>query len=528
MSKRSHLWLVVMASASLAMFGCDDGDDGGDTGGAGGGAAGAGGGGAGGGAAGAGGGVGGAGGGTGGMGGGVAGAGGGGAGGMGGMPGGAGGVGGDPGGAGGMGGGMMECDAPIGVGEECQVANNCCERGLECLPADDAGNGICLRTCDANAEDNDRPDGCAPREQCNPFDEENPPENNEDVWEGFCQPGAECGTSQTGVCEAPDLGCIAVDKITFCLPHGTQGEGDPCLQTGELVEGELCAEGLFCMFGTCQSDCNDGTCAGEGQTCVDWTDRLGGVEYKVCHDSCDALTQEGCGENQICLMGDSAGGDHIGFCVDIPEGEAVPPADDPEMSRQNTVCEGNIFSDCPANYLCSEFTQEGVNVCLEWCDVNNLGVCDDGSRCALEIIELGGTGSGSNEDYGICLGDCNPYDTNNSCGEGSLCNPLILPGFEAGNDGTAVQSFIGACFEIDPAENPEPIVGVGDACGEGVGLCGSGSICAPSDLMNPNSPARCYGLCNPDPNSPNNAVCGEGAICQGGFVEPALGICQTQ
>ena len=427
---------------------------------------------------------------------------------------------------GGAGGGAVACDEPIGVGEDCVVDANCCERGLECLPADDQGNGICLRTCDANAEDNDRPDGCAPREQCNPFDEENPPADSTAVWEGFCQPGAECGSSQTGQCEAPDLGCIAVDKITFCLPVGTQGEGEPCLQTGELVEGELCSDGLFCMFGTCQAPCNDGTCGGEGQTCIDWTDRLGGVEYKVCHDPCNALTQEGCGENQICLMGDSSGdGDHIGFCTDIPEGTAVPPADDPENPRQNTACEGNVFSDCPANHLCTIFTDENQSICVEWCDVNNLGVCDDNSVCALDLIELGGTGSGSAEDYGICLGDCNPYSTESSCADGNLCNPLILPGLEEGTDGTAVQTFIGACFAN---ENPEPVVAAGESCGEGVGLCGSGLICAPSDLMNANSPAICYQLCNPDPNSPNNSVCAEGTVCTGGFQEPALGICMGQ
>lgn len=515
MTKRA-LWLAVIASASLAFNGCDDGGDDEGTGGSGG-TAGSGGtpmGGA--------------------MGGTPVG------GGMGGTPMGGEPVGGDPMGGSPMGGSPVGgepvggepvggepamCEAPIAVGEECLVDMNCCERGLDCLPVDEMGNGICLRTCDANAESNDRPDGCAPREECTPFDEENPPEDPEAVWEGFCRRGAECGTTQTGECEAPDLGCIADGKLTFCLPVGTQAEGDPCLQEGTGEANDLCAEGLFCMFGVCQSDCNDGTC-GEGQTCLDWTDRLGGVEYAVCHNSCNAITQEGCAEGQFCVAADSDGeGNHIGFCLDIPEEEMAPVADDPENPRQNTTCEGDfVYGDCPGNYLCIATTQDGPQQCLEWCDANNLDVCDGPSACSTGIEIFDFLGATSADDFGICIGECNAYaPEEGACADGSYCGLAFLA-TEAGQDGTGADTITGACFPIEGN-----YVQAGEACNFDTDTCAAGTLCVPSNLMDPNSQTVCTPMCNPDPNSTANDVCGEGTSCLGGiFIVESLGICVAQ
>ena len=405
--------------------------------------------------------------------------------------GGEGGVGGE-GGQGGAGGAPPMCDAVLDFSETCDVANDCCDRGLTCAELS-SGQGTCLRTCDANAEVS----RCAPRELCNPNDADVP---STEPSPGICIPGDDCQPGLEEVACGAEATCARINPASFCAPPGTKAAGEAC-GINFNNPANNCAAGLACEVGACRTPCGENDACGEGETCLNFSDRLDGLDYKFCYSGCNVMTQEGCeGENAVCVAStDTPAGGLLGACL-----SEAGLSNGPRRQGETCTADDNTYwGNCSAGYLCDNIVSEdGPAICNGWCDSADRSLCTGGSVCYQGLFN---TDFFPSEGPGLCLGECNGF-TGEGCGEGTSCNFTFI-GFNSENEEVPT----GFCFD------GQPTVPTGGRCttideDTGASDCLPGHLCA---TLAQGAPPECIKLCADDPDS--DFGCPPGTLCTTGL-----------
>jgi len=279
--------------------------------------------------------------------------------------------------------------------------------------------------------------------------------------------------------------------------------GDAC-DFDDMTPDEACAPGLYCAFGSCAPACGDG--CGEGERCVDFTDRLDGLEFDFCYDSCDLYGQD-CGEAQACVLFDEDQDDNaLAGCLEFPSGE----------NTQNQNCVPDMmtyWSDCTAGHLCAQLDADPnePRVCLGFCDRADQSLCTDGSACVYNLL--------NGLDLGICLGECSVLGDDSGCGDGEICSFSFRIGQGAGGEQP-----VGFC-------NPGTAeVGTAEACtlneDDGTHNCTNGHICA---ALQQGAPTECIKLCDTGDNAcPAGFSCTTGVFGgdeQGNGASETVGFC---
>jgi hypothetical protein len=370
----------------------------------------------------------------------------------------------------------------LGLGVACNINDDLCSRGLVCVAEDEDGNGTCRTLCDANGA----PSGCGARELCLPF-ETGVPANQQSP--GFCFAGDDCEPADRATCPADANGsCAAFPPISLCLPAGEAALGEACGFDADAGE-QLCAAGLVCEYGRCKSLCEDGAC-GEGEQCIDYAERLVGLDYAFCHGGCDFFAQQGCGEGELCGFIDfDQNAEAVGDCFAVEDGDGT-------HGEACTPDEDIYFGDCDAAHVCGALTEGRDAICNGLCDVSDQSACAGASACAFGVV---------GDTLGLCVGECDALGDGAECGDGQGCIFTGLAGLTGG--GTRA---IGLCL---PSAGD---IGTGMPCelrDDASHDCGAGHVCAATEA----SPeqAVCVRLCQDDD------ACGEGEACAAGIFAGA-------
>jgi hypothetical protein len=271
--------------------------------------------------------------------------------------------------------------------------------------------------------------------------------------------------------------------------------GDECNPFDQAAPA-FCPANSVCEYGICRGLCGSDTDCGEAEECIDFTDRVEGINYKFCQPTCDIYAQDCAGEGEVCVLTDAYAGRILGSCTDgmgAVSGEG-------QNGDACTESAENFWGDCAANNLCTDFYGNGEE-CVSFCDNYSLDACDPVQACLTGLLR------GGLDDIGLCAGQCNSF-TDEGCGEGQSC---IFGNVGAGSE--RVEQVIGFC-----ADNPNGgQVATGEVCedtlgddGEpnGTSNCAPGHICA---VTEENAPPVCIELCQ-DENP--EGVCAEGTSCQ--------------
>jgi hypothetical protein len=166
------------------------------------------------------------------------------------------------------------------------------------------------------------------------------------------------------------------DQGQVCVPPGEAGIGTPCTSPHEC-RGTYCEDGLCtarcdggCPAGT---NCVDGFCAGSqaGLACGAQDrcpDGLICTGDKTCQKTCDALTDTGCGDGEVCSWR-MQGTRVSGLCVPATGGRKVGDSCASEP--------------CEVDLLCQKV--DGFEVCARDCRVDSGFGCLDGEQC-IELV----------------------------------------------------------------------------------------------------------------------------------------------
>ena len=395
------------------------------------------------------------------------------------------------------------CTDSLEVGASCDLFNDCCARGTQCTDtAGDGSNAVCLRKCDANADVT----GCEARELCNP-ESADVPAGMESP--GVCIIGDECEPGNENLaCGEGEFSCLRAQNITFCLgdladireqaPEALVGTGEACNPFDQMAP-TFCEQGLVCEYGVCRDLCDTTEdCGGNGE-CVDYTNRVDGIPYKFCLNSCDIYAQD-CGEGEACVLADSYDGGAVGIC------DGAAGASGTALSGEEcTTSETNYWGTCEAGNLCSvEAEGDTTGECVSFCDSYNLDRCTgDYAACLTGVFD-------GLDDMGICNGECDIM-TNAGCAEGQSC----LFGNE-GTNSTDEPVPTGFCYDNTNAGTLMP----GETCTVGsleqggqsfeypfLSDCAPGNMCL--QIMQGQDP-QCLQMCNP---SAADSGCEQGVNC---------------
>jgi len=418
----------------------------------------------------------------------------------------------------------------LGVDEQCAPRDDLCPEGLLCLPdliedacsedcrfSDDgecddgregAVSGACARgtdCADCGPVDVRNPDagrcrplcstevpsarnGCGARDFCFSLQDERNPSL------GLCIAGDACTVDGAGC--GDDEACLALAPATFCIEGGAAPLGGAC---GGAEAA--CEPGLSCVYGACKAPCGDG--CPEGEACIDYSERLDGVEFRFCHGACGAIGQEGCGEQEACAVVDlDDAGVAVGQCVDGGGAGVHGDACQPD--------EAAYWGSCDAGHLCAAAGE--ANECFAFCDAEHQG-CGGGSACVRRIF------GGRFADLGLCLGECTVVGADSGCAAGQVC---AFTG-RIGTDEEGAETAVGLCAPSNGAG------ATGDACAvdaAGASDCANGHICA---AIREGEAPSCLRICEvggaacPDDRECIVDLFGADALGEGG--SQAIGLC---
>ncbi len=316
------------------------------------------------------------------------------------------------------------------------------------------GGDECHALCDA------REGACGPRAAC----VADGPVDPDRYSPGVCYEGDDCVVgAEEAACDGPAT-CLSFPPGSFCLPPGSTGRGEPCSARGDDPQSN-CQAGLTCVYGRCAGPC-DRTCRGD---CVNYAERLGGLEFRFCHEGCEVFRQRGCGDAACTAVDVDPDGMTLGICAGRPGGDA----------RQGEACtpsEESYFGDCHAGHICGRFSGGEPFTCIGLCDVHDTRLCAGNSACVLDL-----TGT---EGLGLCIGECSPLGGDTGCNADAFCR---LAGVGVGEAG--YEQAIGFCT---PGERS---LRTGERCAvdarSGSHDCAAGHVC--TDL---GSGAVCVQLCD--------------------------------
>ena len=323
---------------------------------------------------------------------------------------------------------------------------------------------------------------------------------------GFCFPGDECAPgNEARVCDGPST-CGVNPPVSFCAPAGDVREGGECtIEFDEAAADGNCRSGLYCAYGTCQPSCNRAADCGGGD-CIDFTDRLDGVDFRFCHDGCNVYAQAGCGGDDTCVLFDEdQDGNAISGCLpDLQSGRLT--------QNQDCVNDGETYwGTCHAGHLCTQLNREPEpRSCLGFCDREDQSLCTGESRCVFNVL--------NGLTLGLCLGDCTPIGDESGCPGGGFCQFGWVGTDERGDDIAA-----GLCAEGAQA------LGTGEECvvdrDTGTHDCVNGHLCV---VLQQGAPPTCVRLCDDDVACPDGAECATGLFggdAQGDGASESIGIC---
>ncbi|MFH1532547.1 MAG: hypothetical protein ABIK09_17625 [Pseudomonadota bacterium] len=460
---------------------------------------------------------------------------------------------------------VPQCDGKVCGDDGCDGTCGKCPGGEVCV---DEGAACCVKDCvgkhcgDDGCGSGTTCGQCVGDEVCNIFFQCGPP----------CVPkcaGKECGPDNCGGSCGGCLegyACGAGGQCSVCVPAcgdkvcGDNGCGGIC---GSCPLGDKCEAG-FCVpdcIGYCvNKDCGDNGCGGScgacgpGQVCT-----LNGQCAYVCETVCEGKEcgPDGCG-GQCGKCPDWAVCTAEGLC----DASCVP--DCTGKTCGDDGCEGSC-GDCAVGFVCTPFgiCADPVEGCggvsaQNWCDGNNLLVCDAGILIlVIDCLEvgknaictwLGGIGMYGCQESGVCVPDCTGKECGGDgcggscgqCGLGQTCEPasgvcqgegacgqISSQGCCSGNtvvycDGGGLQ-YINCNSQTDPDK----------------GLCGWNSAlgfydCTSSAGQGPGLPYYCPGGCVPDcfqkqcGDDGCGGSCGgcpPGLVCQGNLCQAEGGGC---
>ncbi len=381
------------------------------------------------------------------------------------------------------------CDENTDDCVEC-LANADCDNGVFCDGLETCVGGTCLsgtvHDCDDGIEcTNDVcdeiVDGC-----------KHIPDN------ALCDNGVFCDGAET--C-AVISGCIAGGAPCPALCDETAGTCVDCLADADCDNGVYCDGVETCLGGTCQ-----------GGVAVECDDGL----------SCTA---------DICDEG-------LGACDNVPDNAAC---DNGTFCDGVETCDpavGCVFGTAPCPVLCDEASGSCVN-CLSDTDCDNGVFCDGTETCSGGICQAGVPFDC--DDFLACTqdlcdeetGTCVHVPDNTWCDNGLFCDGLETCDASLGClDGASpcpqlcaedVDSCV-ACFVDADCDN-------GAHC-DGVEVCVAGT-CQGGTAINCDDAIACtVDTCDEDAdacqNTPDNALCNNGAFCDGAeLCDPASGCVST-
>jgi hypothetical protein len=377
---------------------------------------------------------------------------------------------------------LAMCDQVLNDGDQCDPNADCCDDGFLCVPdGPDVDGGTCRQQCDANQT----PSGCGPRELCQPLEQVADPTA---PAPGFCLHGDDCSPGQeVAACGEGDWSCFAYEPITLCLQAGNADVGEAC----DPGNDQNCRAGLVCQYGQCKQPCDARGRCPNGETCIDLTDRLDGVQFRFCQAECDPFAQQGCDAGQHCEVVDADGSAAIGGCVDGPSGR----------DTQGDACQedaNTYFGSCSAGHLCTPLADGEPAQCIGFCDAADQSLCTGASACVPGLLNP------PFDQVGLCLGDCTVLGDQSGCGRGQYCQFIG----RIGVTGDA-EVPVGFCTAGDQTAD------TGDPCESdpdtGASNCANGNICAP---VRQGDAPTCIRLCEDLPGSPY--TCPRGSACQTG------------
>lgn len=363
-----------------------------------------------------------------------------------------------------------QCAEGFVRGAVCDRRLDCCDRGLVCA---DLGDGSRCRTaCDAHRV----PTGCQARAFCNP---QMDVEDRSRPSPGVCIQGDDCipGREAAG-CEGPST-CFPVPPASFCAPAGDAAEDEGCTLTLDNTI-DNCEPGLVCAYGRCAPPCDDRGRCREGE-CVDYTERLDGLEFRFCHDGCDVYRQRGCAGGRVCSVVDAdTDGRAVGACR---VGEAG-------RGRQGERCRSDpdrYWGDCHPGHVCGRLSSGRGEQCIGFCDESDTRLCTGASLCVFGLLDQ--------LDLGLCLGECDIY-ADAECGEGRFCRFIAVGASQNGRSGPVGQCTAGGGER-----------GAGSTCTvtpeTGAHDCAPGHLCGDGG----DDTLRCLRVCDDDHRCPGGQVC---------------------
>ncbi len=302
--------------------------------------------------------------------------------------------------------------------------------------------------------------------------------------------------------------------------------GCPVCGNGELDQGETCDDGNTTAGDGCSSDCQDEGCI---------ADTLGYPANSLCDDqssctadSCNTVTHA-CEHEFLCSDGIACTVDE---CV---EDQCVSTPSDALCSDGNVctddICtvpggcvSANNTAACDDGLFCTAGDTCAGGVCVSGASRN----CDDGVACTVDSCNEAANTCENTPDHGVCddAAFCNGVETCNAttgCQAGTPVNCSHLDD----------QCSSGVCDEAGDVCRTEP-ANEGGACDDGA-FCTTGDQCSGGACI---GSARDCGdgvACTVDTcdegadtcvNSANDAVCDDGAFCNGLETCDAVSDCQ--
>lgn len=251
---------------------------------------------------------------------------------------------------------MCSSTGPTAEGGVCSDHGDC-EPLTYCIDLFDEGTSYCLGLCTAVS------DGLSCREEsqaCAPL--------FENLDAGLCI-GDDCTPPETG-CDDGERCAPFMGEVLACLPAGTVPVGGDCSEDF-CVPGASCVEewpyGYICRS-LCQSSSD---CDVSAPRCLFIWD--GVLDWGICQDGCDPVTQLGCDSDLACYYSDP----EVGSTICWEAGDLLEGAD---CSSMIELCEPGL--DC----FLEPDTDPFEYYCRAYCDIDH--PCETGT-CQTTPYMLG-------------------------------------------------------------------------------------------------------------------------------------------
>ncbi len=282
-------------------------------------------------------------------------------------------------------------------GQECQDSSWSNDT-FACAVPEGGGVGECLARCDTDSTSSSDDNGCPTSFYCFDSGEEVTNPTTGAVLDGACFEG-DCNDACFAVggdCTAEDLfqcnsgagTCFGVGNgASFCVESGTQGDGELCSGALSGEPGELCAAGLFCFNGVCETPCayddSDPTGSCDSGECLPVFDSSGPNSPGVCGDECEAYESDACGDGFACSanIGMFSRSVTMWSCTELTSDTLVGHGEDCDPEGVDSTCSEGLSCIPTVN-------DDTVGRCEQMCDptleeTDGFGACPSGPAGVL-------------------------------------------------------------------------------------------------------------------------------------------------